>query len=156
MSVRPIATLTKQPLGRFTEYHVTMALVRHAIDVYTLTVDDRGIDLIALIDLGTYLEIQVKATRGMNYVFMRKSVFPIHPSRYLAYVAFDGEADPDVFLVPSTAWATPNRLFVNRDYAGKRSAPEYGLNLSIATRPLLDPYRIEDVIATCVSTPKGA
>jgi len=156
MSARPIASLTTQQLGRFAEYHVTMALVRHGVDVYTPAVDDRGIDLIARVELGTYLEVQVKATRGNNYVYVRKSVFPIHPNRYLAYVAFDGDREPDVFLVPSTAWATPNRLLVNRDYVGKRSAPEYGLNLSPTTRPLLDPYRFENVITALMSSRKGA
>ena len=155
MSKRPIATLTTQQLGRFAEYFVTMALVRSGMDVYTPAVDDRGIDLIARIDVGTYLEVQVKATRGDSYVYVRKSVFPIHPNRYLAYVSFNSEADPDVFLIPSTAWATPNRLLASHDYVGRKSPPEYGLNLSPTTRPLLDPYRLGNVVNALMSSRKG-
>lgn len=155
VSKRPIAALTRQQLGRFAEYFVTIELVRNGMDVYTPAVDDRGIDLIARIDVGTYLEVQVKATRGNSYVYMRKSVFPIHPSRYLAYVSFGSEADPDVFLIPSTAWATPNRLLVSRDYVDKKSLPEYGLNISPATRPLLEPYRFGNVVDALMSSRKG-
>ena len=121
VSTRPIATLTTQQLGRFAEYFVTMALVRNGMDVYTPAVDDRGIDLIARIDVGTYLEVQVKATRGDSYVYVRKSVFPIHPNRYLAYVSFDSEADPDVFLIPQRPGRRPTGCLQATTMLGRRA-----------------------------------
>lgn len=140
---RTYAGLTNRQLGRFAEYHVTMALVRGGLDVYTPAIDDRGIDLIARLGTAHYVEIQVKATRGLKYVFMRKQVFPIHPNRYLAYVHFGGDDEPTIYLVPSTVWQVPDDLFVSRDYEGKQSAPEYGLGLTPSKLRRLEPYRLE-------------
>jgi hypothetical protein len=143
---RPWTSLNTLQLGRFAEYHVTMALVRAGLDVYTPAIDDRGIDLVARLGPGKYLEIQVKATRGFNYVFMRKSVFAIDPFRYLAYVLFAGELEPAVYLVPSTVWQAPNSLFISRDYQGKKSPPEYGLSVTMANRQDLERFRLDAVL----------
>jgi hypothetical protein len=145
---RPWASLNRLQLGRFAEYFVTIALVRSGLDVYTPAIDDRGIDLVARIRSGQYLEIQVKATRGLNYVYLRKSVFPIDGTRYLAYVRFAADYDePCIYLIPATAWLTPNRLFVSRDYEGKKSAPEYGLNLTSTTLADLEAFQLQRVLA---------
>jgi hypothetical protein len=147
---RTWASLNSLQLGRFAEYHVTMALVRAGLDVYTPAIDDRGIDLVARLGPGRYLEIQVKATRGFNYVFLRKSVFAIDPFRYLAYVLFTGETEPTVYLIPSTAWLVPNGLFVSRDYEGKKSAPEYGLTVTKSNSHELNRHRLELTLAALV------
>jgi hypothetical protein len=144
---RTWASLNSLQLGRFAEYHVTMALVRAGLDVYTPAIDDRGIDLVARLGPGRYLEIQVKATRGFNYVFLRKSVFAIDSFRYLAYVLLNGETEPTVFLIPSTAWLVPNGLFVSRDYEGKKSAPEYGLTVTRSNLGELNRHRLELTLA---------
>ena len=124
-----------------------MALVRAGLDVYTPSIDDRGIDLVARLGPGRFLEIQVKATRGFNYVFLRKSVFPIDPFRYLAYVLFTGETEPNVYLIPSTAWLAPNGLFVSRDYEGKKSVPEYGLTVTKSNLNELNRHHLELTLA---------
>ena len=144
---RTWASLNSLQLGRFAEYHVTMALVRAGLDVYTPAIDDRGIDLVARLGPGRYLEIQVKATRGFNYVFLRKSVFAIDPFRYLAYVLFTGETEPTVYLIPSTAWLVPNGLFVSRDYEGRKSQPEFGLSATRSNVAALDKYLLFPVLA---------
>ena len=147
LAARSWASLNSHQLGRFAEYHVTMALVRAGLDVYTPSIDDRGIDLVARLGPGRYLEIQVKATRGFNYVFLRKSVFPIDRFRYLAYVLFTGETEPTVYLIPSTAWLVPNSLFVSRDYEGRKSQPEYGLSVTKSNVAALDKYLLLPVLA---------
>ena len=146
-AARSWASLNGLQLGRFAEYHVTMALVRAGLDVYTPAIDDRGIDLVTRLGPGRYLEIQVKATRGFNYVFLRKSVFPIDPFRYLAYVLFTGETEPTVYLIPSTAWLVPNSLFVSRDYEGRKSQPEYGLSVTKSNLAALEKYLLVSVLA---------
>jgi hypothetical protein len=150
LAARSWASLNSLQLGRFAEYHVTMALVRAGLDVYTPAIDDRGIDLVARLGPGRYLEIQVKATRGFNYVFLRKSVFAIDPFRYLAYVLFTGETEPTVYLIPSTAWLVPNGLFVSRDYEGKKSAPEYGLTVTKSNLHELNRHRLELTLAALI------
>jgi hypothetical protein len=149
---RSYAGLTNQQLGRFAEYHVRMALSRAGLDVYTPAIDDRGIDLIVRLGIAHYVEIQVKATRGLQYVFLRKQVFPIHPNRFLAYVYFVGDEAPTIYLIPSTAWRIPDDLFVSHDYEGKRSAPEYGLSLTPRKLLRLEPYRLEQVLPDLVAT----
>ena len=150
LAARSWASLNSHQLGRFAEYHVTMSLVRAGLDVYAPAIDDRGIDLITRLGHGRYLEIQVKATRGFNYLFLRKSVFSIDPFRYLAYVLFTGETEPTVYLIPSTAWLVPDNLFVSRDYEGKKSDPEYGLTVTKSNLGELNRHRLELTLAALV------
>ncbi|WP_219587809.1 hypothetical protein, partial [Vibrio parahaemolyticus] len=53
---------------------------------------------------------------------------------------------PKLYLIPSTVWNEPNSLFVSRDYEGRQSKPEWGLNLSGRTLPMLEDYEIEKTI----------
>jgi hypothetical protein len=45
--------------------------------------------------------------------------------------------EPQLYLIPATAWREPNALLVDREYEGLKSAPEWGLNLSEKNAPLL-------------------
>lgn len=136
------SALSKAQLGRYGEYVVKMELARLGCDVYVPEVDDKGIDLLVRLAPGRYAEVQVKSVRGMFYTYMRKSSVPLDPSRFLALALFGQGRWPDVFLIPMSAWLHPNALFVDRDYEGRKSAPEWGLNLSAKTMPLLEPYRL--------------
>jgi len=51
-----------------------------------------------------------------------------------------------MYLIPATAWLSPNRLFVSRDYAGRRSKPEWGIQLTRARLPMLQPFRLEEAV----------
>lgn len=62
-------------IGRFAEYFVKMEFALNAFEVFGSEVDDRGIDFIARYEGSGFLEIQVKAIRGFNYVFMQKDKF---------------------------------------------------------------------------------
>jgi hypothetical protein len=52
---------------------------------------------------------------------------------------------PELYLIPSTEWARPNTLLVSRDYDGKRSKPEWGINLSQKNLPLLAKFSFQSV-----------
>jgi len=56
------------------------------------------------------------------------------------------ECIPKLYLIPSRAWETPNALLVDRYYEGKRSKPEYGLNLSIKNMELLEDYSFAKIV----------
>jgi len=43
-------------------------------------------------------------------------------------------------------WAEPDSLFVSRDYPGKKSQPEWGLNLAKKYLPLLKEYEFSKMI----------
>lgn len=138
--------LSKQQLGRYAEYFVKMEFTLHEFDVYTAEVDDKGIDFIIRKDIGTYHEIQVKSSRNLTYIFLRKDKCVLHESFLVAVVLFTDDQQPDLYLVPSATWRTPNALFVDRDYRGKKSKPEWGLNLSKRNLPLLQPYAFEEQV----------
>jgi hypothetical protein len=63
-------------------------------------------------------------------------------------VIFQEGRKPDLFLIPSRAWESPTQLLVSRDYEGKKSKPEWGINLSHRNLPLLEPYRFEAQVKT--------
>jgi hypothetical protein len=130
------ADLNHLQVGRYGEYFAKMALVRAGFDVFSPEVDDKGIDFVLRIDGDTprYHDVQVKTVRRTNYVFLRKDQFRRTPNLLLALVILDEGREPDMYLIPSRAWREAKPPFVDRDYDGKRSAPEYGLMLSPSTR----------------------
>ncbi|EEG08605.1 conserved hypothetical protein [Pseudogulbenkiania ferrooxidans 2002] len=82
----------------------------------------------------------------MGYVFMQKSKFSLNQNRYLALgLLFEGEA-PKLFLIPSKVWESPNSVFVDRDYEGLKSKPEWGVNISKKNLPSLEPYLFESMV----------
>jgi hypothetical protein len=61
----------------------------------------------------------------------------------------DGQP-PELFLIPSTTWKNRNGMFVNHDYEGLESEPEWGLNISEKNMPLLEPYRFEKIVGRMI------
>jgi len=110
------------------------------MDIYIPEIDDRGVDFIVRTARGDFYEIQSKARRQLLYFYMEKKKFPISRARYLYLSLFTDakKENPDVFLIPSTAWLQPNALFVDRPY----KEPEVGLQFSKKNMCLLEPYRI--------------
>jgi hypothetical protein len=130
--------LNRLQVGAFSEYFVKMEFTMHGFQVYTAEVDDRGIDFVAKYEKGPHLSIQVKSVREKGYVFMQKGKFEISPTWYLALAILNQGKEPRLYLVPSEAWESPNALLVDRDYVGKKSKPEWGLNLSKKHMPELE------------------
>ena len=140
--------LNHMQVGRYAEYYVKMELTLYGFEVYSSEVDDRGIDFVARPPGGGFYEVQVKSVRGFNYVFLRKEKFAVSAHRLVAVVILHEGAAPELYLIPMTAWLTPNKLFASRDYEGKKSKPEWGLNLSPANQALIDRYRFEFIAPT--------
>jgi len=139
--------LNSLQLGRYAEYYAKMEFASYGLEVYTSEVDDHGIDFIAKIKSGRYLEIQVKSVRQTNYVFMQKEKWDIEdPNMYLALLLFEDGKLPDAYLIPAMAWKTPNTLLCDKDYEGLKSKPEYGLNLSKKNLPLLREFVLEEIV----------
>ena len=143
--------LNSLQLGRYAEYYAKMEFASYGYEVYTSEVDDHGIDFIAKTKKGRFFEIQVNSIRQNNYVFMQKTKWNIdNPDTFLALLLFEDGKLPETYLIPSTAWRTPNGLLCDKDYDGLKSKPEYGLNLSKKNMPLLEPYRIGEVLLSLV------
>ena len=139
--------LNHMQLSKYAEYYAKMEFASYGFDVYTSEVDDHGIDFIAKTKSGRFLEIQVKAVRQSNYVFMQKGKWDIqNPDYYLALLLFEDDKLPETYLIPATAWKTPDKLLCDKDYDGLKSKPEYGLNLSKKNRTLLEAFKIEEIL----------
>jgi hypothetical protein len=134
-------------LGRYAEYYAKMEFASYGLDIYTSEVDDHGIDFVAKTKDGSFLELQVKAIRQNNYVFMKKDKWDIDDENtFLILLIFEDNNMPRVYMIPSNAWKTPNGLLCDNDYEGLKSEPEYGINVSKKNMPLLMYYEVEKSI----------
>ena len=138
--------LNRQQVGAFSEYFVKMEMMMHGFQVYSTEVDDRGVDFVVRYENGPFLSIQVKSIREKGYVFMQKEKFKLSRDLYLALAILHEEVEPRLYLIPSTAWKKPNELLVDRDYEGKKSKPEWGLNLSKKNMGLLEDYAFSKIL----------
>lgn len=140
--------LTKQKLGTFGEYYAKMTLASYGLSIYTSEVDDHGIDFVAEAK-DKFLKFQVKTLRsGTSYVFMLEEYFDITDSSLFLFLSIltDGE-HPTSYIVPATAWKDDESgAFVHRTYEGKKSRPEYGINLSKKNMLYLENYKLEGMI----------
>jgi hypothetical protein len=139
--------LSHLQVGKFAEYFVKMEFTLYGFDVYQSEVDDKGIDFVIRREY-TYHDIQVKSVRGFNYIFFPKECFTLRKNLHAAIVILHDDKLPELFLIPATAWQSPSSLFVSRDYEPPRkSKPEWGLGLSAKTKPTLDQYAFEKMVA---------
>jgi hypothetical protein len=140
--------MSRDQLGRYAEYLSRLIFARSGMDIYLPEIDNKGIDFIIRTARGTFFEIQCKARRQLKYSFIEKSKFPLSPTRYLSLALFlnNQTEEPEVYLIPSTVWASPNSLFVDRRYEGKKSKPEWGLQFAQKNMRLLSPYLVESKI----------
>ena len=135
-------------LGRYAEYYAKMEFTLLGFDVYEPEVDDKGIDFIIRKDEDNFYEIQVKLNFKGNYIFMQKDKFALRKNLYLVLVLFKQASSPELYLIPSTAWLKPNELLVSHDYPGKKSKPEWGINLSKKNLHILSEYEFDKVAKT--------
>lgn len=136
-------------MGRYAEYFAKMEFASYGLEVYTTEVDDHGIDFIVKDKKGRFCEIQVKSKTEKGYVFMQKSKFDIsNKNLYLTLLVFQDGKLPDIFLIPTEAWKSPNEVFVDRlyDKPGQKSAPEYGINISQKNYNVLQMFKFEQSI----------
>lgn len=138
--------MTSLQTGRFGELIAMTAFLRHAFDVYSTEVDERGVDFIARRPDGPFYEVQVKTLRALEYMFMRKSVFPLRDSMLACFVLLLDGVAPRLFLIPSLAWRQPDALLVERNYEGLKSQPEWGVNLSKRNLSMLDRFDFDQAV----------
>lgn len=144
--------LTHLQVGRYAEYFFKMQFVLLGYDVYAAEVDERGIDFVLRREPGDYWDVQVKSIRKTGYVFFPKSKFRIRANLLAAVAIFQDGREPDLFMIPATQWLKPNGVFVDRDYEGLKSAPEYGVNLSRKGIKTLEPFRFSEAVERIFST----
>ena len=135
-------------LGRYAEYFVKMELTRYGLEIYSSEVDNSGIDFIAKTSSSRYYDFQVKAVRGINYIpFPKNNMIPRDNLIAAIVICIENE-EPNLYLIPSTSWKTPNELLVSKDPENGETEPEWGLNLTKETCNLLEPYLPQKIINT--------
>ncbi|HEX8161255.1 MAG TPA: hypothetical protein VF538_05250 [Pyrinomonadaceae bacterium] len=148
MSKYAWSRLNKLQVGRYSEYFAKMEFTLYGFDVYQAEVDDKGIDFVIRKGSARYYDVQVKSSRGFNYIYFNKNYFELRDNLYATIVLFEEGKLPDLFLIPATAWLCLNSLFVSRDYPPPRkSKPDWGLCLSSKNYPLLQDYAFEKVVS---------
>lgn len=139
--------LTRQVLGKFCEYYAKMALLSYGVRIYTPEIDDHGIDFVAEGRNG-FLKFQVKGVRGLSQVFMEKEKFDVEDDAMflILILLVDGE-EPDMYVIPASAWRRESTVFVSHDYPGKKSRPDHTVNVSKKNLPELEQYRLENMLS---------
>jgi len=140
--------LNKLQIGKYAEYFVKMEFTQHGFDVYSSEVDDRGIDFVVRKEPVSYYDVQVKSVRDRGYIFFPKCNFILRKNLFAAIVIFLESQPPQIYLIPSEAWKKPDALLRDREYVGKKSEPEWGVNISKKNMLLLSKYAFEDVVKT--------
>jgi hypothetical protein len=88
-------------------------------------------------------EIHVQTRRDLQYPFWPKSAFRPRDGLFACLVRLPEHSEAEIFLIPSRAWHRGDGVLVSRDYEGKASPPEWGINLSERNLPILDRYLLE-------------
>ncbi len=104
-----------------------------------------GADFAVRSPTGRQYLVQVRSLRKLAYAFVAKTSFPLDRDRLLALALFLSGTSPDWYLIPASAWESPSALLVSRDYPGRSSEPEWGLNLSRRNLRLLEPFRADAI-----------
>ena len=134
-------------LGRYAEYYAKMEFASYGFEVYNSEVDDHVVDFIIKSQSSNkFYEVQVKSVREYGYMFISKSKMPtLTDDRLVCFLHFEDGKLPDAFVIPATAWKTPNAVLVDRKYdkPGQKSEPEWGVSLSKKNYALLDNYRAD-------------
>ena len=146
MEKQKLKDLSPLQIGKYSEYIAKMEFILYGFDVYSPELDDKGIDFIVRKDDSFYFDIQVKAVRDFNYIYFQKSKFQIRENLYAFILIYRKGLKPSMYLIPSNIWNKPNKLFVSRDYKGKKSVPEFGINLSEKNLPKLNEFLLEKTI----------
>jgi hypothetical protein len=140
--------LSRMQLGRYAEYFTMMEFTQFGFQVYSTEVDDRGVDFVVRGESGKFYEIQVKSLRDRGYTYLRKDTSSLSHERLVALLLFNQGRPPSLFLIPTVDWNKQSSLLVSRDYAGKRSKPEWGIQVSKKTVPMLEAYAFTKTIRT--------
>lgn len=140
--------LSPLQVGRYAEYFVMMEFTKRGFQVYSSEVDDRGIDFVIRKNRGHFYEIQVKSLRTGGYTFCEKKKMILTHERLVALCLFEDGYEPKLYLIPSLEWRQPTALLTDKNYEGKKSKPEWGVNVSKKNLPLLEEFSFRRVVST--------
>ena len=142
-------------VGRYGKQLVKTEFMRHGLDVRSADVDRRRTELVIRLHGGICYDVRVRTVRDHHYIYFLKDRFVLRPDLPAAVVILVEDEPPSLYLIPSKSWKEPNALLVSRDYEGKKSQPEWGINLSQKNMPLLEAYAFDWVVETLLPRTKA-
>ena len=102
--------------------------------------------------VGNFLKIaneifkETKKIQDLQSYYVEDNFDVTDESLYLLLIILTDGEHPALYAIPASAWNRTEPPFVFHNYEGKKSEPEYGLNLSKKNLPQIDQYRIEKMI----------
>ena len=141
--------LTTMQFGRYAEYYAKMEFASYGFEVYSSEVDDHGVDFIVKSPKNNiFYEVQVKATRKFNPIFISESKMPeLKDERLVCYLHFTDGQLPKFFIIKSTEWHNGETTLVHYKYdKGQKSEPEYVINLSEKHLKWLEKYNSDLIL----------
>jgi hypothetical protein len=89
---------------------------------------------------GRSLEVFVSTQRVGGYAFWTKRRLRPEQHRFAALVLLGESPEPALYTVPSEEWLDARPPLTNRDYRGKQSEPEYGIEIGPSSLASLRRY----------------
>ncbi|WP_156028312.1 hypothetical protein [Candidatus Solirubrobacter pratensis] len=86
------------------------------------------------------MEVFVSTQRVGGYAFWTKRRLQPAGHRFVALVLLAEEPEPRLYLVPSDEWLDASPPLTDRDYEGKASEPEYGIEIGRSSLTSLRRY----------------
>lgn len=149
------AKLTTLYVGQFGEQLIKLNFIVNQIDTFEPTIDDKGIDFVARVSDEKFYDVQVKTIRlkKRSYIYIPKSTWnnKLRENLLVAFVVLQDNLEPVLLLVPSVAWQhdLEGKIFTDYDYNGKKSKPEWGINLHAKSLDYLKTkYAIDQTLQT--------
>ena len=90
--------------------------------------------------LALNLRVTGVRTDGFHLIDAEMVSLDLADDRLVVLVLLEDGRPARAFLIPTPAWRQPSPLLVDRDYEGLKSEPEWGIQLSGRSIPLLDEF----------------
>jgi hypothetical protein len=137
--------LNRIELGRIGKSYAEKEFASYGFTIESSADANRGNDFGVNNRSGRY-DVKVRSVRGYKYIFFQKDKFLLRSTLLAVVLIFFQKQSPEIYLIPSLAWEKPNGLLVSYDYIGKKSEPEWGINFSGRSLPLLEQYRFSMMV----------
>lgn len=100
-------TLNHLQIGRFGEYYAKMLFTAYGFDVYSLEVDDHGVDFVVKSEAGEFFEVQVKSICKTNYMYIKKDKIITDEKHLVALIRLKDGEEPEMYVFPASVWNNP-------------------------------------------------
>lgn len=133
-------------LGQFAKHYAMTVFSSYGFTVSELRSRNPQLDFSISRSAGPAFDVKVRSVRGRNYIYFQKEKFILRPSLYAVLAIYNQNELPELFMIPSLAWLQPDALLVSYDYVGKKSKPEWGVNLSEKNQEILERFQFARMI----------